>query len=365
MTSPDDDDVEVTYDEGAYEELPSRERRGGRRSAAIAQRSERARQREQSAAERAPGEEASASADELEGESMVVAITRGQCEVELDGSEVTCHLPKALVELQQVAVGDRLKLARRDDGSLVAARVLERENRLSRPDPFLAHRERIIAANLGLAVVVTAVRRPPLSLGLVDRFLVALAHGGVPAVIAVNKIDLASEPLADDAELAGLAGYEERGTPVLYCSAKKGLGLDALRARIDGKTAVFVGHSGVGKSSLLQAIAPEFEVRVGDVSKMNDRGRHTTTRSRIYRIGDGATRIVDTPGVREFGLWKMTAQELASYFDDLAPLASDCHFADCSHTHEPGCAVQDAVEDGRVDPRRYETYLRILDSLDD
>ncbi|MGE0640154.1 MAG: ribosome small subunit-dependent GTPase A [Thermoanaerobaculia bacterium] len=360
--TPHDDDESGEFEESEFEGLPSRERRGGRRSAAIAQRSERARQREQAAGERST-ESAPASFDELPGESTIVAITRGQCEVELDGAEVDCVLPKALVEVEEIAVGDRVKLARRPDGTLFAARLLERTNRLSRPDPFLAHRERIIAANLDIAVVVTAIRKPPLSMGLVDRFLVALAHGGVPAAIAVNKVDLADGDPAADPELAQLAGYPERGTPVIPCSAKQGIGLDELRQTIRGRTAVFVGHSGVGKSSLLKAIAPEFDVRVGAVSDMNDKGRHTTTRSRIYRLEDSSTRIVDTPGIREFGLWKLEREELASYFEDLAALAPGCRFTDCTHTHEPGCAVLAAVESGALDTRRYTTYRRIFDSL--
>ena len=345
------------------ERLPSRQKRGGRKSAAIAQRGARARQREAVAA-RATEQGAPTGVAEIEGEAMVIAITRGQCEVELDGRELACHLPKALIEVQEIAVGDRLRLARRPDGSLVAARLLERVNRLSRPDPFLAHREKVLAANLDLAVVVTAIRKPPLSIGLVDRFLVALAHGGVPAAIAVNKIDLADGAIADDPELAELAAYERRGMALFRCSAKRGLGIAELREGLAGKTAVFVGHSGVGKSSLLKAIAPEFEVKVGAVSVMNDRGRHTTTRARIYRLDDGRTRIIDTPGIREFGLWKMSPRALASYFDDLAELATGCRFADCGHTHEPGCAVRAAVDAGALDERRYATYLRILESLD-
>lgn len=356
MADPKDPGRLAELGDEELERLPSRTRHGGRRSEAIARRGDRQRGRSESAA--------AAPLSELPGEASVVAITRGQCEVELAGETITCHLPKALVETAEIAVGDRVTLARRPDGSIVAARLLPRTNRLSRPDPFLAHRERVLAANLDLAVVVTAIHKPPLSLGLIDRFLVALAHGGVPAAIAVNKIDLAAVDFAVDPELAMLEPYDRLGIPIVRCSARTAAGLDDLRVLLAGKTAVFVGHSGVGKSSLLRAIAPEFEVRVADVSSLNSRGRHTTTRARIYRLEDGATRIVDTPGIREFGLWKMSAGELAAYFNDFAELADDCRFSNCTHSHEPDCAVRAAADEERLDPRRYATYLRILESLD-
>jgi ribosome biogenesis GTPase len=347
------------HDEEALELLPGRERHGGRRSEEIGRR---AAQLQEGDTERAAG----AAQDLLPGEAMVVAITRGQCEVELDGETLVCHLPKALTEAQrsELAVGDRLRVARRPAGDLVAAQVLPRANRLSRPDPFLGHRERVLAANLDLAVVVVSLRKPPLTVGLVDRFLVALAHGGVPAAIAVNKVDLADDA-ASDPELLQLASYERLGVPVVRCSVRSGSGIDELARLLAGRTAVFVGHSGVGKSSLLRAIAPDFDVQVGEVSTGNARGRHTTSRSRVYRLPDGVTRIVDTPGIREFGLWRMTPRDLGSYFDDLAELAPDCRFTDCSHTHEPGCAVRLAVEENRLDPERYATYARILASLGD
>ena len=350
-------------DEEELELLPSRERHGGRRSESVGRRVEKLRgggdsSTQRSATDRAPGEP-------LPGEALVVAITRGQCEIELDGEPMICHLPKALVLAQksELAVGDRIEVARRPAGDLVAARILERTNRLSRPDPFLAHRERVLAANVDLAIVVVAIRKPPLSVGLVDRFLVALAHGGVAAAIAVNKIDLAAPDAATDPELEALAPYARLGVPVVRCSARTGEGISELRALVAGRTVVFVGHSGVGKSSLLKAVAPEFEVRVNEVSNLNDKGRHTTTRARIYRLDDGVTRIVDTPGIREFGLWKMTPGELASYFDELADLAPGCRFSNCTHSHEPDCAVRAAAEAGHLEGHRYATYLRILESL--
>lgn len=369
-------------DERDYDDLPLRQKRGQRRSEGTLRRAERLRA---PLPEHSPGD-ATAEANDpaIPGEALVVAISRGQCEVEMDGEIVLCHLPKALALVQKsdLAVGDRLRVARRPSGELVVAQVLPRSSRLSRPDPLLAHRERVLAANLDLAVVVTALRRPALATGLLDRFLVALAHGGVPAAIVVNKYDLAevagvsgsAEPagpdgdrrpdVTSDPELARLAPYRALRIPFLYCSARTGRGIEELRALIAEKTVVFVGHSGVGKSSLLSALSPEFDVRVGEVSTMNARGRHTTTRARIYRLPN-ETRIIDTPGIREFGLWKLSREELSLYFEEFEPLSPHCRFNDCSHSHEPSCAVREAAASGALDANRYETYLRILASLSD
>ena len=338
--------------------LPSREKHGRRRGESIGKLVERLK------AEAADAPPPGAPDAELAEPGLVVAITRGQCEVEVGGETLICHLPKALSLTQQseLAVGDRVQLARRSGGELVAAQILPRGSRLSRPDPFLAHRERVVAANIDLAVVVASLRKPPLSTGLVDRYLVALAHGGVDAVLAVNKADLAVEPRAEDPEVVLLEPYRGLGVPIVYCSTRTGEGIAELGRLLAGKTAVFVGHSGVGKSSLLAALSPGLEVRVAEVSRVDHKGRHTTTRARVYRLA-GGTRIIDTPGIREFGLWQMGARELALYFDEFESLAVGCRFNDCSHSHEPRCAVRDAAERGEIAPERYATYLRILESL--
>lgn len=353
-------------DERDYDDLPLRQKRGQRRSEGIDRRAERL--RAPAPVKSATDTTTEATDPVLPGEALVVAITRGQCEAEMGGEIVLCHLPKALALVQKsdLAVGDRLRVARRSSGELVVAQVLPRRSRLSRPDPLLAHRERVLAANLDLAVVVTALRKPALATGLLDRFLVALAHGGVPAAIVVNKYDLAEVPggdAASDPELARLAPYRALRMPFLFCSAKSGLGIEELRTLLSGKTVVFVGHSGVGKSSLLAALSPELDVRVGEVSSMNSRGRHTTTRARIYRLAN-ETRIIDTPGIREFGLWKLDREELSGYFEEFEPLTPLCRFNDCSHSHEPNCAVREAAAAGSLDASRYETYLRILASLE-
>lgn len=342
--------------EEEFERLPKRERHGGRRSEAAARRLGRLRVEDRA-------DVAAGAAELLPEPATVVAVTRGQCDVELaDGGAAVAYLPKALAELQrsEVAVGDLVQLERRPAGDLAVAHLLPRRSRLSRPDPFHAHRERIVAANLDLAVVVTAVRKPPLSTGLLDRYLVALAHGGVAAAIVANKADLVESPRDEDPEVAELATYRKLGVPLILASARTGEGVEELRQLLAGRTVAFVGHSGVGKSALLNALSPEAGALVGEVSEAYRKGRHTTTRSRVYRLA-GGTRVIDTPGIREFGLWKLSARELAAYFDEFQPLAVRCRFSDCSHVHEPACAVRAAAERGELP--RYATYLRILESL--
>jgi ribosome biogenesis GTPase len=347
--------ADAWLDEEALERLPTRAKHGGRRSDSAARRIGRLR-----VAQVAPPEAGSALLPEP---VLVVAVTRGQCEVETSAGETAvAHLPKALALQQQseLAVGDRVLVERRRSGALAVARLLPRASRLSRPDPYYAHRERVLAANLELAVVVASLRRPALVPGLIDRFLVALAWGQVPAAIAVNKVDLAGEPRELDAELALLVPYRELGVPVVLCSARTGEGLAELAALVTGRLVAFVGHSGVGKSSLLNALAPAAAAAVGELSDGVRRGRHTTSRARVYRLAAG-TRVVDTPGIREFGLWRMTPGELARFFDEFAALAEDCRFADCTHRNEPRCAVRAAAERGELP--RYAAYLRMLSSL--
>jgi ribosome biogenesis GTPase len=336
------------------ERIPLRAKHGRRRADAARRR-----------AALAVADEAPAATPQTALVGTVVATSRGPCEVELAGGErVAAHLPKALARDDRgvLAVGDRVELARRPSGELAVSRRLPRASRLSRPDPFLPHRERVLVANLDLGVVVASLRQPPLSTGLLDRFLVALRHGGVTAALAINKVDLAGEEELDEA-LALLAPYRELGVPLALCSARTGQGLDTLRGWIAGRAVAFVGHSGVGKSSLLNALLPAAGAAVGEVSARHGKGRHTTSRATVYSLPDGA-RVVDTPGVREFGLWRLAPHELAVYFDEFDAFAPACRFSDCTHVHEPGCAVRAAAESSAISAERFATYLRILASFE-
>lgn len=321
-------------------------------------------------------------------EGLVVGLTRRQATVRPDPAddggcpddrtEIECRLSADLASRQQtdIAVGDRCVFVRDDAGSAEAGeggvagelvRVLPRATALSRPDPRDARTERVVAANIDACVVVVSVVSPPLHPRLIDRYLVAIERGGASPIIAVNKADL-----VDDAGLAGalelLSPYRDAGIPVVVCRADPSDGskdVAGLRAMLAGRSCAFVGHSGVGKSSLANALDPALGLETGEVRGQDLRGRHTTTSSRMHFIGrgDGAFRVIDTPGVRYFGLTDVTPDELRWMFPEFVALAPGCRFTDCTHDHEPGCAVRAAAEDGRVAPVRHRTYLRLLEEL--
>jgi ribosome biogenesis GTPase len=237
--------------------------------------------------------------------------------------------------------------------------VLPRASRLIRPDPHDPRLERVLAANVELVLVVAALREPRLSVGLVERVVLATQRGGAVPLVVATKLDLC----ADAEALASLAPLRATGVDVVACSAKTGAGIDELRARVAGRLCALVGHSGVGKSSLLNALDPALALAEGRVRAADGKGRHTTTASSLHRLADG-TRLIDTPGVREFGLWGMTRAELGAAFPDVAAAAERCRFRDCTHDHEPDCAVRAAATSGALSDARYRSYLRILATLD-
>jgi ribosome biogenesis GTPase len=219
-------------------------------------------------------------------------------------------------------------------------------------------RRQVIVANVDQVIVVGSAALPDLKPALIDRLLVAAESAGIRPLICINKADLV-EPGA----LVPLAGvYARMGYPVILCSAASGLGLDRLAAELPGRVTAVVGQSGVGKSSLLNALDPGLSLPVAAVSRENEKGRHTTTTARLlpHRFG-GA--FVDTPGVRQFALWQLVPAEAPSAFRDLRPLANLCRFPDCSHDHEAGCAVKDAVADGLLDTRRWESCRQLAGAV--
>lgn len=292
----------------------------------------------------------------VEQEVTLLGLSRGWCDAMTDeGEPLTCALP---VELPQaIAVGDRARVGQREGGRWELAAVLPRTSRLSRPDPQDPLRERVLVANIDLVLIVCAAASPPLRPGLVDRLLVAIAMGGARPMLVVNKIDLAPPELD---EL--LAPYEALGLPVLRVSVRTGQGIDALRERLAGQLCAFVGHSGVGKSSLVNALDPEARILTGEVNERIGRGRHTTTATKLHRLA-GGVRIIDTPGVRSFGLWRVEPAQAAAFFPEIAEIAGACRYRDCLHDGEDGCAVDDAVETGTLAPARLAGYRRILGSL--
>lgn len=216
--------------------------------------------------------------------------------------------------------------------------------------------EQVVAANIDTLVIVSSVADPPFRPGLIDRYLVAAAKGGLTPIICVNKVDLGG--LDELREVLDM--YRDLGYPVVLTSAKTGQGIEELRERLRDRTSVFAGHSGVGKSSLLRMLVPSIQVKVAEVNPRTGRGRHTTTAAELVRLPDGGY-VIDTPGIRQFSLWDLTEEDVRQFFVEIARYSSGCRFADCSHTVEPGCAVRAALEQGRLHPRRYESFLRLLE----
>jgi len=249
-----------------------------------------------------------------------------------------------------------------NEGIIVA--VENRRSELVRPDK--SGRKRIIAANIDLILIVTAAK-PELNEGLMDRYLAAAELTGIKPVIIFNKTDLLSNTELE-AYQQRLELYNEIGYPVIYSSCKQQHGLDDLLACLDNKTSVFVGQSGVGKSSLVNSLLPKAQAETGEISTATGKGQHTTTTARLYHLADitgtsGA--IIDSPGIREFGLWKISKAQLTDGFKEFSLYKGKCKFRNCLHINEPGCAVLQAVEDDKISQQRLESYYRILESLEE
>jgi ribosome biogenesis GTPase len=240
----------------------------------------------------------------------------------------------------------------------VIEEILPRESKLSRlrPGPGQTPFEHVIVANPDQAVFIFSVREPSPHLRMLDRLLVIAENNDLPAILCVNKVDL----LDDEGQAHRLFGvYEEIGYPVLYTSARTGQGVEALRQRLRGKLSVLSGPSGVGKSSLLNAIQPELGLDTREISDATGKGRHATVGARLWPL-DGGGYVADTPGLREAGFFDIEAEDLAWHFVEMRPHLSDCRFSSCTHTHEPDCAVKAAVEAGAISEIRYDSYCRLL-----
>lgn len=300
----------------------------------------------------------------------VTSVAQGLCAISVDGADdrtVACTVtPAALRELPGgLAVGDHavVHVADADSEEGVLQSVSPRRSQLARADPHNPHAVKVLAANIDIAVVVVPLVRPGVKPRFIDRFLVVAARGGVRPLICASKLDLVDDETREKA-LSPLAPFREIGIAVLPISNVTGEGLAELRAALAGSTCVFLGQSGVGKTSLLNALAPGLDLLTGTVRGADGRGRHTTSQSSMHEVGDGI-RIIDTAGIRQLGMGEVTPDELESAFEDFALVAPDCRFSDCSHTHEPGCAVKAAVAAGHIDAARYESYLRLAAAGDD
>lgn len=253
----------------------------------------------------------------------------------------------------RLVVGDRVSLEMRSDDGVIVA-VHARRNSLLRRAPS-KNRAQVLAANVDQALLVFAGLEPPIKQGLLDRFLVACELAGIAAVITINKVD---QGLGEAERLLSL--YESLGYAVRRVSARTGWGLGAIRRLLVDRTSLFCGPSGAGKSSLLNAVYPGFRLKVGELSENTGKGRHTTSVAELMPLPYGGF-VVDTPGLKEFGVWEISAAELERAFPEIARHVEGCRYADCSHQVEPECAVRTAVEAGAIDEGRYSSYLKILE----
>ena len=295
---------------------------------------------------------------------VVIRLDSASCIVRYDGSDVRCPLPgkwrlSRRTQTGPIAVGDRVDVLLQPNGEGLLRGVEPRQGgKLSRRAAGERDVEQVVAANVDQLVAVAAAADPPLNRGLLDRLLVSAERGELDVVVCLNKIDLAG-----GADFAGLLdGYRRLGYRALATSALTGSGVEELRQALKDRTSVLAGASGVGKSALLMAVQPGLELRVGEVSAATGKGRHTTSAVSLLPLEAGGY-VVDTPGVREFALYAVERDELGQCFPEMRALFGQCRFGNCSHLHEPGCAIVAAVQGGGIDPARYESYCRIYESL--
>ena len=302
-----------------------------------------------------------------EREGIVVRSTGSWHDVQVGDQVVPCRIRGKFRLTEQdvtnpVAVGDQVKIRLNADDTGLIIEIGERKNRLTRRAAGRrVGQEHIIAANLDAAWVIQSIRQPKINPGFVDRFLVMAGSFEIPAGIVFNKKDLLRP---SDREVVGRLHdlYGDLGYPVLMTSVVTGEGVDVFHDALQERISVVAGPSGVGKSSLLNAVKPELGLRTSEVSQKTQKGRHTTTYAALFPITGGGF-VVDTPGIREFGLVDLEPDELAYYFVEFRPYLGECHFPNCVHDHEPGCMVQAAVEAGEITDGRYYSYLSLLDSL--
>ena len=265
-------------------------------------------------------------------------------------------------ETIKLAVGDEVLLepaAGSDGAAWAISEILPRRSQLARREPGGGHGERVVAANVDQVVVVFAAAKPEPHPRMLDRFLVIAEANELSARVVVNKVELVGE----DAARARFAEYERVGYPLHLTSVKAGIGLDALRDALAGRTSALTGPSGVGKSSLLNALYQGLDLRVGEISESVNKGRHTTVGALLHPLPGGAY-VVDTPGLREVGMWGLAPESVDACFPEIRRVAGDCRFGDCTHRAEPDCAVRAAVADGAVSAERYDSYLKLRAELE-
>jgi len=295
----------------------------------------------------------------------VVEVGRGICRVDVSGSITVCDVRGILTAegtgyVNLLAAGDRVLVRfQADERGLIEA-VLPRRSGLARADSFALHLRQIIAANIDQLLIVASWREPQIWFQLIDEYLIGAARNNLQAIICINKVDLAAH-LAE--VQTAVSPYQALNYPLHFTSAETGFGIEDLHRVLHGRTTVLAGLSGVGKSSLLNAAFPGFQLRTGQVmqTRKSHEGRHTTTQAVMFELPHGGS-VVDTPGIRDMGVTGLHPEELIDYYPDVAALGQ-CKFTNCTHTHEPGCVVKAGVSDGRLAEWRLENYVNLYEQL--
>ena len=287
-----------------------------------------------------------------------------------DGTIVDCKIKgnfrlKGIRSTNPIAVGDRVDfiVQEQDEVGLITA-IHDRKNYIIRKSINLSKQSHIIAANVDQAFLVATIAHPVTSTTFIDRFLASAEAYRIPVVIIFNKVDLLDD---EDKKLLRMmkALYENIGYECLSVSAISGEGIDAIRQKIAGRISVFNGHSGVGKSTILNHFLDSHQQKTAEISDAHDAGMHTTTFSEMFKFDDGGTYLIDTPGIKGFGTFDIEKEELTSYFKEIFEYSKDCRFSNCTHTHEPGCAVLKALNDHYIAQSRYNSYLSMLDDKEE
>lgn len=295
---------------------------------------------------------------------VVVRATGSWYEVLSGGERYQCRIRgklrlKGVRSTNPVVVGDEVQCLTDEQGSHVIIDITPRRNYVIRRASNLSKESHIIAANIDQALLLVTLRQPETALEFVDRFLVTCEAYKIPVVILLAKIDL-----QDEEEVAFFRSvYEPIGYGVVEVSAVTGEGVEEVHDLLVGRTTLLSGNSGVGKSTLVQRIDPSLDIRTGDISESHHKGRHTTTFSTMYPLSEGGA-LIDTPGIKGFGLIDIEEEELWHYFPEMMHYGRECRFYNCTHTHEPGCAVVAALEEGAISELRYESYLKMMDDDD-
>lgn len=298
-------------------------------------------------------------------EGVVVSSTGSWYRVATNNGDIECRIRgrlrlKGIRSTNPVVVGDRV-VVEPDDESSAIVEILPRRNYIIRRASNLSKESHIIGANIDRALLIVTLHSPTTPVEFVDRFLVTCEAYNVPVTIVLGKADMLTGEHEEEAHNF-TAIYKDAGYDIIRLSSSTGEGVDQIRSLLKGHTTLIAGNSGVGKSTLVSTIDPTLDIRTGEISESHHKGKHTTTFSTMYPIEDGY--IIDTPGIKGFGLIDIDSKELCRYFPEMMRLAPDCRFYNCTHTHEPGCAVQEAVKEGMVAWSRYESYLKILDEDD-